>query len=60
MSTLLVKNIELLATFDDQRREVKDGAILVVANVIEAVGSSSGEMAAMPAKTRRSISPDMS
>ena len=24
MSTLLVKNIELLATFDDGRREIKD------------------------------------
>jgi len=30
MGTLLVKNIELLATFDEMnRREVKDGAIYV-------------------------------
>ena len=48
MSTLLVKNIELLATFDDERREIKDGAIYVRDNVIEAAGSSA-EMAAMPA-----------
>ena len=40
MSTLLVKNIELLATFDDQRREVKDGAIYVRDNVVEAVATS--------------------
>ena len=48
MSTLLVKNIELLATFDDGRREIKDGAIFVRDNVIEAVGSSA-EMSAMQA-----------
>jgi len=40
MSTLLVKNIDLLATFDDGRREIKDGAIFVRDNVIEAVGAS--------------------
>ena len=48
MSTLLVKNIELLATFDDGRREIKDGAIFVRDNVIEAVGSSA-EMSATQA-----------
>ena len=48
MSTLLVKNIELLATFDDGRREIKDGAIYVRDNVIEAVGSSA-DIGAMPA-----------
>ena len=48
MSTLLVKNIELLATFDDERREIKDGAIYVRDNVIETVGSSS-DIGAMPA-----------
>ena len=40
MSTLLVKNIELLATFDDGRREIKDGAMYVRNNVIEAVGTT--------------------
>jgi len=48
MSTLLVQNIELLATFDDGRREIKDGAIFVRDNVIEAVGSSA-DMSAMQA-----------
>jgi hypothetical protein len=40
MRTLLVKNIELLATFDDQRGEVKDDAIYVRDNVVEAVATS--------------------
>ncbi|WP_159587286.1 8-oxoguanine deaminase [Chelativorans xinjiangense] len=40
MSTLLVKNIALLATFDDGRREIPDGALLVRDNVIEAVGTT--------------------
>jgi cytosine/adenosine deaminase-related metal-dependent hydrolase len=40
MSTLLVKNIDHLATFDDARREIKDGALFVRDNVIEAVGSN--------------------
>jgi cytosine/adenosine deaminase-related metal-dependent hydrolase len=39
MPTLLIKNIDHLATFDDQRREIRDGAILVRDNVIEAVGT---------------------
>jgi len=38
--TLLVKNIDLLATFDDERREISDGALLVRDNVIEAVGTT--------------------
>lgn len=38
MPTLLVKNIEHLATFDDARREIKDGALLVRDNVITKVG----------------------
>jgi cytosine/adenosine deaminase-related metal-dependent hydrolase len=41
MPTLLVKNIDLLATFDDERREIEDGAILLRDNVIEAVGATS-------------------
>jgi len=40
MSTLLVRNIELLATFDDERREIADGALLVRDNVIEKVGTT--------------------
>jgi cytosine/adenosine deaminase-related metal-dependent hydrolase len=48
MSTLLVKNIELLATFDGERREIKDGALFIRDNVIEAVGTSA-EMAAIQA-----------
>ena len=39
MTTLLVKNISYLATFDDEAREIKDGALLVRDNVIEAVGA---------------------
>jgi len=40
MPTLLVKNIALLATFDDARREIKDGVLLLRDNVIERVGTS--------------------
>jgi cytosine/adenosine deaminase-related metal-dependent hydrolase len=40
MATLLVKHIAHLATFDDQGREIADGALLVRDNVIEAVGTS--------------------
>jgi cytosine/adenosine deaminase-related metal-dependent hydrolase len=39
MPTLLVKNIEYLATFDDARREIQDGALLIRDNVIEQVGT---------------------
>jgi cytosine/adenosine deaminase-related metal-dependent hydrolase len=40
MPTLLVKNIELLATFDDARREIRNGALLVRDNVIVQVGTT--------------------
>ena len=40
MSTLLVRHIELLATFDDARREIADGALLVRDNVIARVGTT--------------------
>jgi cytosine/adenosine deaminase-related metal-dependent hydrolase len=40
MSMLLVKNIGLLATFDDARREIRDGALLVRDNVITQVGTT--------------------
>ena len=38
MSTLLVKHIHTLVTMDDERREVRDGALLVRDNVIDYVG----------------------
>ncbi|RYE55803.1 MAG: hypothetical protein EOP18_05345 [Rhizobiaceae bacterium] len=40
MTTVLYKNIDHLATFDDNRRELKDGAILIRDNVIEKVGTT--------------------
>jgi cytosine/adenosine deaminase-related metal-dependent hydrolase len=40
MPTLLLKDIELLATFDDARREIKNGAVLIRDNVIERVGTT--------------------
>jgi len=47
MSTLLVKNIDVLVTMDVQRREIKDGAIYVEDNVISQVGSTA-ELEANP------------
>ena len=41
MTTLLLKNIHTLVTMDAQRREIRDGAIYVRDNVIEAVGTLS-------------------
>lgn len=38
MSTLLVKHIHTLVTMDDQRQEIKDGALFVQDNVIQQVG----------------------
>ena len=48
MTTILVKNIAHLVTFDDERREIADGALRVRDNVIEAVGTTDelGDMAA--------------
>lgn len=40
MSTLLVKNSHTLVTMDDERREIKNGAIFVRDNVVEQVGTS--------------------
>jgi cytosine/adenosine deaminase-related metal-dependent hydrolase len=48
MSTLLVKHISHLATFDDARREIADGALLVQDNVIAAVGTTA-DLAHQPA-----------
>jgi cytosine/adenosine deaminase-related metal-dependent hydrolase len=50
MTTLLVKNIGHLATFDDARREIVDGALYIRDNVIEAVGTTA-ELSAMQADT---------
>lgn len=40
MSTLLVKNTAVLATMDDQRREIENGGLFARDNVIEQVGPS--------------------
>ncbi len=40
MSTLLVKNIHTLVTMDDERREIRHGALLIRDNVIEQVGTT--------------------
>lgn len=47
MKTLLVKDIHTLVTMDAQRRQIKNGAILVRDGVIEAVGT----LADMPQQT---------
>lgn len=39
MTTLLAKNIKMLVTMDDERREIENGAIFVRDNVIEAIGT---------------------
>jgi cytosine/adenosine deaminase-related metal-dependent hydrolase len=40
MPTLLIKNARLVATMDDSRREIADGAVFVRDHVIEAVGAT--------------------
>ncbi|MDM0115873.1 8-oxoguanine deaminase [Variovorax sp. J22R133] len=40
MSTLLIRNAECIATFDDQRTELRQGSILIRGNRIEAIGPS--------------------
>ena len=40
MSIQLLDHIDYLATFDDQRREIRDGAILIDGNTILWVGAS--------------------
>jgi len=47
MSTLLIKNIDVLVTMDGLRREIKDGAILAEDNVINRVGTTA-EIEAIP------------
>lgn len=50
MSTLLLRNARLLATFDAAGREIADGAVFVRDNVIEAVGTTA-ELGARAADT---------
>jgi len=50
MSTLLINHIHTLATMDDSRREIHDGALLIRDQVIEAVGTTA-ELAAVTADT---------
>lgn len=40
MSRVLIDNAEVLVTMDDERREIKNGAIVIRDNVIEVLGSS--------------------
>ena len=40
MTRLLVRNIDLLATFDDDKREIADGALLLEDRAIAAVGTT--------------------
>ncbi len=41
MTTLLLRNASVVVTMDEGRREIKDGAVLIRDNIIEAVGPSS-------------------
>jgi len=41
MATLLVQNADVLVTMDADRREIKDGALLVKDNAIQTVGTTS-------------------
>ncbi|MEM6597627.1 MAG: 8-oxoguanine deaminase [Cyanobacteria bacterium P01_D01_bin.36] len=40
MNTRLIKNIHTLVTMDDERREIKNGAILIRDNIIEQIGTT--------------------
>lgn len=40
MTTLLLKNADVLVTMDEARREIRDGAVFIRDGVIEAVGAS--------------------
>jgi cytosine/adenosine deaminase-related metal-dependent hydrolase len=41
MTTLLLKNADVLVTMDTDRHEIKNGALFVKENVIQAVGTTS-------------------
>jgi 8-oxoguanine deaminase len=51
VGTLLVKNIHTLATFDDRGTELRDAAIYVRDNVIEAIGT----LAEMPSQSADTV-----
>jgi len=51
VGTLLVKNIHTLATFDDRGTELRDAAIYVRDNIIEAIGT----LAEMPSQTADTV-----
>ena len=48
MSTLVLRNVKLLITMDDERRQIPDGALFVRDNVIERVGPTA-ELGPLPA-----------
>ena len=48
MSTLFLRNADVLVTMDAARREIKDGALLVEDNVIRAVGATADISVAYP------------
>jgi len=41
MSTLLIKNVKVLVTMDDQRREITDGGLFIEEGFIKQIGNSS-------------------
>ncbi len=57
MTTLFLKDAEVLVTMDAGRREIKDGALVVQDNVIQAVGTTS-EVEAWMARQPNASSPD--
>ena len=42
MSTLLIKNVEMLVTMDDRRREIKHASLYIKDGFIEAIGDAKG------------------
>ena len=41
MGTLLARHAEILVTMDDERREIKDGAVFARDGIVEQVGPTS-------------------
>jgi cytosine/adenosine deaminase-related metal-dependent hydrolase len=54
MPSLLIRDVDYLVTMDDDRREIRDGAIRIRDNVIEAVGTTA-ELANEPADSSISL-----
>ncbi len=48
MTTLFLKNADVLVTMDADRREIQDGALLVADNVVRAVGTTDDLLSAYP------------